>query len=173
MGTRQLMLLAFVVYAAGLSAVTLLTRPQCRRFLGALSGGLAVAVVGVGIEIVCQSLGYWHYPSTQQRTGPLAMYPVLVLMFAGYSLIGWRLMRRFGGRGWAAFLAAVTAVGVHRDYFVAGQKFGVIALAPGFTTALIDAMCWAGLTALAYGVMRLAAGPATSDFLTRWPWEPC
>ena len=171
MGMQQLMLLASCVYAVVLVIVTYFTRPKRRRFLGALAGGLAVAAVGVGIEIVCQSLGFWHYPSTAHRTGPLAMYPVIVLMWAIYSLIGWRFMRRFRWRGWAMFLAAVTVAGTLRDYFVAGQAFGVIGLAPGFTTVLVDAVCWAGLTAFAQGVMRLSAGPAASDPLARWPWE--
>jgi len=134
-----------------------------------LAGGLAVAVVGVGVEVVCQTLRLWRYHSTEQRYGPLLMYPVLVLMWAVYSLIGWRVMRRFGWRGQAVFLSAVTVLGTLRDYLEAGQALRLIALAPGITTVLVDAVCWAGLTALAQGVMRLVAGPSASDSLARRP----
>ena len=47
----------------------------------------------------------------------------------------------------------------------------MIALAPGLTTILVDVVCWAGLTALAQGVMRLVAGRAAADRLARRPWE--
>jgi len=167
--TTQILLLVACVYLAGLAVVTYFTRATRRRFLGALAGGLAVAVVGVGVEVLFQTLGFWHYPSAEQPYGPLLMYPVIVLMWAGYSLIGWRVMRRFGWRGQVMFLAAVTVLGTLRDYLVAGQALGFITLAPGIATVLVDAVCWAGLTALAQGVMRLVAGPAAADRLARRP----
>jgi hypothetical protein len=169
--TTQILLLATCLYLAGLAVLTYFTRATRRRFLGALAGGLAVAVVGVGVEILFQTLGFWHYPSAEQPYGPLLMYPVVALMWAGYSLIGWRVMRRFGWRGQVVFLAAVTVLGTFRDYLVAGQALGMIALAPGVATVLVDAVCWAGLTGLAQGVMRLVAGPAAADRLARRPWE--
>jgi hypothetical protein len=169
--TTQILLLGACVYLAGLAVVTYFTRATRRRFFGALAGGLAVAVVGVGVEVLFQTLGFWRYQSAEQPYGPVLMYPVLVLMWAGYSLIGWRVMRRFGWRGQVVFLAAVMALGTLRDYLVAGQALGFIALAPGIATVLVDAVCWAGLTALAQGVMRLVAGPAAADRLARRPWE--
>jgi hypothetical protein len=64
-------------------------------------------VVGVGIEVLFQTLGFWHYPSVDQRYGPVLMYSLIVLMWDGYSLMGWRVMRRFGWRGETVFLAVV------------------------------------------------------------------
>ena len=169
--TTQILLLATCVYLAGLALVTYLTRAGLRRFLGALAGGCAVAVVGAGVEILARTVGLWHYPSVEQPYGPLLMYPVLILMWAGYSLIGWRVMRRFGRRGLVVFLAAVMVLGTFRDYFVADKALGFITLSPGIGTILADGVCWSGLTALAMGVMRLVAGPATSDRLLRRRWE--
>jgi hypothetical protein len=80
-------------------------------------------------------------------------------------------MRRFGWRGEVVFLAAVMVLGTLRDYLEAEKALGLIALAPGVATVLVDAVCWAGLTALAQAVMRLVAGPAAADRLTRRPWE--
>ena len=171
MPMQQILLLASCVYFAFLVATVYFTRATARRVLGAVAGGMAVAVVGFGVEVLCQALGFWRYPSADTGHGPLLMYPLLVLIWAVFSLIGWRVMRRFGWRGEVVFLAVVTAQGTLRDYFEAGQALGLIALAPGLTTVLVDIVCWAGLTALAQGVMRVVAGPAVADRLAHRPWE--
>jgi hypothetical protein len=164
---QQLLALAACVYLVVFAVTIYFTRATARRALGAAAGGVAVAVVGLGVELLCQALGFWHYPSDDTGRGPLLMYPVLVLMFAVLALLGWRVVRRFGWRGAVAFLALVTVLGALRDYFEAGQALGMIVLAPGITTVLVDMGCWAGLTALAQGVMRLVAGPASADRLSR------
>jgi hypothetical protein len=165
--TTKLLLLASCVYLVGLALVTYLTRASQRRLVGALVGGLTVAVVGFGAEVAFQTLGLWHYPSVEQPYGPLLMYPVIFMMWAAYSLIGWRVTRRFGWRGQVVFLATVMVLGTFRDYLVAEKALGFIALTPGMTTMLVDAVCWGGLTALAQGVMQLIAGRATADRLAR------
>lgn len=164
---QQLLAIATCVYLVVFALTVYFTRATTRRALGAAAGGVAVAVVGFGVELVCQALGFWHYPSDDTGRGPLLMYPVLVLMFAVLSLIGWRVVRRFGWRGEVTFLALVSVLGALRDYFEAGQALGMIVLAPGLTTVVVDIGCWAGLTALAQGVMRLVAGPAAADRLSR------
>jgi hypothetical protein len=97
------------------------------------------------------------------------MYPAVVLMWATLSLIGWRIIRRFGWRGEAVFLVAIAVVGTIRDYKVAEQATGFIVLAPGIATVLVDLVAWSGLTAFAQGIMRLIAGPAGADRLARLP----
>jgi hypothetical protein len=167
--TTPLLLSVTAVYLVGLATLTYLTRATSRRFLGALVGGLTVAVVGVGVEVMFQTLGFWHYPSVDQRYGPVLMYPVVLLMWTGYSLIGWRVMRRFGWRGETVFLAAVAVFGTLRDFVIAWQMPDVIALSPRLSTVLVDLVLWSGLTALAQGAMSLVAGPATADRLARRP----
>src|SRR5688572_29622694 len=108
MTAQQLLLVAFCFYAVVLAVVAYFTRATWRRFLGALAGGLAVAVVGVGIEVLLQTLGFWHYPSAEQPYGPLLMYPAIVLAWGVLALLGWRVTRRFGWRGLAVFLTVVT-----------------------------------------------------------------
>ena len=62
-------------------------------------------------------------------------------------------------------------IGPLRDYQTAAKFPQLIVFAPGIVTAFVDGVCWAGLTALAQGVMRLVAGPAREDRLARRPWE--
>ena len=171
MSPQQVLLVGIGVHLVYLCAAIYFTRATARRALGAMAGGVVVAAVGFGVELACQALGLWHYPSDDTGRGPLLMYPALALLWATLALIGWRVMRRYGWRGEVAFLAAVALLGTLRDYFVAGQALGMISLAPGVTTVLVELVCWAGQTALAQAVMWPVAGPAGADRLARRPCE--
>jgi hypothetical protein len=162
--------IAIGVYLVVLALTAYLARPGVRRFLGALAGGAAVAVVGVGVEALCHYLGFWRYPSVDEPYGPLTLYPLVVVTFTILALVGWRIARRFGWWGQAAFLATLVLQGTLRDYLVAEQTLGIVVLAPGIPTMLVDAACWMGTAALAQGVMRLVAGRAAADRLGRRPW---
>jgi hypothetical protein len=83
-----------------------------------------------------------------------------VVAFAFLALVGWRVMRRFGGLGLAVFLGILAVVGTLRDYLIAGRLMGLVEFAPGVVLAIIDGLPWAGLTALAIAVMRAVSGPA-------------
>jgi hypothetical protein len=130
-----------------------------------------VAVVGVGIESLFHTLGFWRYPSVEEPYGPVVLYPLVVVVFAMLNLIGWRIMRRFGWRGWVTFVAILTMLGALRDFLVAEQALGIIVFAPGIATVLVDAAIWIVTVALAQVVMRLVAGPAGADRLTRRFWS--
>jgi hypothetical protein len=163
--TTYVLSLAIGIYLTLLIAAIYFTRATTRRWAGALAGGAAVAVAGIGVEIVAHTRGFWRYPGVETAYGPRLMYPLVVLVFALLALIGWRITRRFGWRGQALFLGAVTIVGTLRDYVVAGHMLKLIVIAPGLPTVLVDAACWAGTSALALAVMRLIAGPASGDRL--------
>lgn len=168
--TTQQLIIASCQYLVALVAVVYFTRATARRAAGALLGGIAVAVVGVGVETLAHRQGWWRYPSVETPYGPPLMYPIVVLIFAGLALIGWRVARRFGWRGQAAFLVAVALLGTLRDYAVAAWFLQFIVFAPGIKPVLpvlVDIACWGGLTALAQAVMRLVAGSAQSDRLAR------
>ena len=166
----QFLLVDIGVHLVYLCAAIYFTRATARRALGAVAGGVVVAAVGFGVELACQALGLWHYPSDDTGRGPLLMYPALALLWATLALIGWRVVRRFGWRGELVFLALVALLGTLRDYFV-GQALEMISLAPGVTTVLVELVCWAGQTALAQAVMWPVAGPAGADRLAPRPWE--
>ena len=171
MSPQELLLVIAGWHLVYLCAAVYFTRATARRVLGALVGGVAVAAVGYGVELACQALGLWYYPSDDTGRGPLLMYPSLAFLWAMLALIGWRVVRRFGWRGEVVFLAAVALLGTLRDYFAAGQALGVIVLAPGVTTVLVEIVYWAGQTALTQALMWLVAGPAAADRLARRRWE--
>ena len=164
--------IAIGLYSGLLAATAYFTRPSQRRFLGALAGGVAVAVTGVGIESLFHELGFWRYPSVEEPYGPVTLYPLVVIVFTMLALIGWRIIRRFGWRGWVAFVATLSTLGVIRDFLVADQVLGIIVLAPGIATILVDAAIWITTVALAQAVMRVMAGPSVADHLGRRPWSP-
>jgi len=170
MTTQQPILIAATcVYLVALATSVYFTRATARRAAGALIGGVAVGVVGVGIEVSAHTLGWWRYPSVETPYGPPLIYPTLVLQFAAIALVGWRVTRRFGWRGQVVFLGALAIIGTLRDYHWAARSPELIVFAPGIGTALVDAACWAGLAGLAQYVMRWVAGPARGDPFARRP----
>ena len=158
-----ILILASCVYLSILIAVIYFSRATPRRIVGALAGGGTVALVGTGVEALAHARGWWRYPSDDTPIGPVAMYPLIVLLFAFLALFGWIVMRQYGRRGTAVFLGILAIVGALRDYFIAGKLLGLIVFAPGVLLWIIDGFLWAGLTALAILVMRLVSGPARID----------
>ncbi|HXJ57264.1 MAG TPA: hypothetical protein VNU68_11420 [Verrucomicrobiae bacterium] len=160
MTTPPLILIAASgIYLVGLMVTAYFTRATRKRIIGALSGGVAVAVVGVAIECLAHARGWWRYPFIGTAYGPPLIYPIVVLAFAALALIGWRVTRRFGWRGQALFLSAVTMLGTLRDYRIAAWVPQLIEFAPGLGTVLVDAGCYAVLLTLAQIVMRFVSGP--------------
>jgi predicted tellurium resistance membrane protein TerC len=106
-----ILIVASCVYLVAMVVTAYLTRATSRRVKGALIGGAAVALVGVGVECLAHAMGWWRYPNVETPYGPPLMYPVVILLFAALSLIGLRVTRRFSWRGQVAFLGAVTVLG--------------------------------------------------------------
>ena len=107
----QILILASCVYLSMLAATIYFTRATTRRVLGALAGGVAVAVVGAGVEAFAHAQGWWRYTADDTPYGPVALYPALVMIFAFLAMIGWVVTRRFGWRGVAVFLAVLAVAG--------------------------------------------------------------
>lgn len=168
MKTQQFIFIAgSCVYAVVLAATAYFTRARARRFAGALMGGVAVGIVGVGIESLAHTLGWWRYPSVETPYGPPLMYPAVIFLLTALALVGWRVTRRFGWRGQVVFLAALAILGTIRDYQVAARLPELIVFAPGIVPVLVDAACWAGVAGLAQAVMRWVTGPSRGDRLAR------
>jgi hypothetical protein len=82
------------------------------------------------------------------------------------ALISWRVTRRFGGRGQLAFIGIMSIYGPIRDRIGAAAT-GLMVFAPGMIPLIGHAMIWALSVIAMQAVMRLVAGAARSDRLTR------
>lgn len=155
-------------YLILLAVVAVFTRATPWRIMGALAGGLAVGVVGLGIIALGERAKWWHQVITWQPYF-LALLLVNFALCAFVFLITWRIARRFGWRGLslAAIFAAV--IGPPRDYWYMARfpKWG--AYNWGVATVLVISAAYVLLGILGHGVMRLVAGPAREDRLARWP----
>ena len=123
-------------YLIVLGIVIHFTRATALRAWGAVTGGAAVSIVGIGVEWKCEALGFWRYPFSSSPYGPSQIYPAVLLQFAVIALLGWRATWRWGRRGLTFFLLAITGCGAIRDYSYAWFWPGLMTLKPGLTNAL-------------------------------------
>jgi hypothetical protein len=169
MTTHQLYLFNGL-YLVVTAVVAILTRATWRRIVGALAGGTAVGVLGLGIVAIGEKVGLWHMVLTWEPYF-LTLFLIDCALCAFVFLITWRVARRFGGRGLAVVLVFVAIIGPPRDYWYMKQFPEWGAYAPGIAPVLAISASYVLLIALGHGVMRLVAGPARADRLARRPWE--
>jgi len=105
---------------------------------------------------------------------PLLFYLIQSLVLMAHRsppLIGWRIHRRFGTRGLVVFLVLFPIYGAIHDYggttavASSGMMSTTIVFAPGPVALVADALCYETMAIVALLVLRLIAGPATSDLL--------
>ncbi len=165
MTTPQLVLVT-CAYLIELVAVGYFTRATSRRILGAVVGGAAVGVFGLGAIILGNALELWRVPIfwTPPYFLPL-FYLGLAISVTPIYLVTWRLARRFGWRGLAVFICIVAIIGPPRDYLFAATFPAWMVFAPGVAPILADAAAYVGIVAIGHAVMRLIAGPSCEDKL--------
>lgn len=159
------------LYLILLVVVAVLTHATARRIRGALAGGFAVGVAGLGIIALGEKAGWWHQVIAW-RPYFLALLVVNFALCAFVFLITWRIARRFGGRGLALAAIFAAVIGPPRDYWYMARfpEWGTYTW--GVATVLAISAAYVLLGILGHGVMRLVAGPARQDRLAHWPWEP-
>jgi hypothetical protein len=158
-----------VLYLVELVVVVYFTRPTWRRISGAFVGGAAVAVMGTAAIVLGNVLGLWHVPIFWTPYFLTLFYLGFAISVTPIYLVTWRLARRFGWRGLALFIAIVAIIGPPRDYLFAATFPAWMVFAPGVAPILADAITYIGLVALGHAMMRLTAGPARKDRLSRRP----
>jgi hypothetical protein len=168
--TAQQIILLGSAYLIELVLVIYFTRATARRVAGALVGAVAAGLLAMGAIVLCEALGWWRvsFAST------LYCLPLFYLGLASLTpiyLVTWRLVRRFGWRGLAAFIGIVTIIGPSRDYLIAAMFPEWMVFAPGIAPMLADAATYAALVFVGHDVMRLIAGPARRDRLARQPTD--
>jgi hypothetical protein len=169
--TRQQIILWACAYLIELGAVVYFTRATARRVMGALVGGAAAGLLGLGAIALCEALGWWRVPFASTPYFLPLFYLGLSISLTPIYLVTWRLARRFGWRGLAVFIGIVTAIGPPRDYLIAVMFPKWMVFAPGVAPILADGATYAGMVLLGHAVMRLIAGNSSEDQLARHPME--
>ena len=142
--------LAFVI-------VAYFTRATLRRISGALAGGAIVGVMGMGMIILGERVGWWKM---SLLSGPVLLYTGLAISVSPIYLVTWRIARRFGWRGLAVFAGIATIIGPPRDCFIAAKFPEWMVFSAGVAPILADAAAYAGIVLLGHAVMRLVSGPS-------------
>ena len=166
MTTAQLILMNGV-YLMVLVTVIYLTRASVRRVTGALAAGIAVGLVTLSSLAFGVKIGWWQIPMQWTPFLLFLLYSGLVISCAPIYLVIWRVVRRYGWRGLAAFAVAAAIIGPIRDYRVAATFPEWIVFASGVAPVLAVAMIYVMIVILGYAVMRLIAGPTHLDRLAQ------
>ena len=167
--TRQQIILWACAYLVEFVVVVYFTRATARRVMGAMAGGAAAGLLGLGAIDLSEALGWWRIPFASTPFFLPLFYLGLSISLTPIYLVTWRVTRRFGWRGLAVFLCAVAVIGPPRDYLIAATFPKWMVFAPGVAPILADAATYVGIVALGHAVMRLIAGPAGEDRLARDP----
>jgi hypothetical protein len=159
------------LYLTLLVVVAFLTRATARRIAGALAGGAAFGVVGLGIIAVGEKVGWWHMAITWEPYFLTLMFLGFVVSCAPVYLLTWRVARRFGWRGLAVFTVVAAVIGPPRDewYMARFPEWG--SYGPGIAPVLAIAATYAIMVLLGHSMTCLVAGPARGSRLARRPWE--
>lgn len=151
-----------------LVGVAYVSRAQVRRVASSMVGG---AVFSVLVTVVPISMGWRRFVVVEHSTQALLLlYTTGVLAGAFIALIGWRIARRFGWRGPAAFVIVVSIGGPIRERLYLSAAH-LMVVAPGTLPWIAYTLSWACALLLSLSIMRLIAGPARDDPLARTRWR--
>src|SRR5262249_48453760 len=155
MTTQQLHLFNFL-YSVILVVVALLTRATARRIAGALAGGAAAGVVGLGIIVLAERVGWWRMASTWE---PYFLMLALIdfTLCAFVFLLTWRIARRFGRQGLAALLVVLAFFGPVRDHWYMRRFPEWGSYGPGFAPVLPISSSYLIFAPLRPGAIRVVA----------------
>jgi len=170
--TTQQIILFTCAYLVELGVVIYFTRATVRRLMGAVVGGAAAGLLGLGAITLCEALGWWRVPFASTPYVLALFYLGLSISLMPIYLVTWRVARRFGWSGLAVFIGIVTIIGPPRDYLIAAMFPKWMVFAPGVRPILADGATYAGIVVLGHAVMRLIAGPAREDRLSATSPEP-
>jgi len=169
MTTQQLHLMNGF-YLVALILVAFFTRATARRIAGALVGGIAGGGMALGVDALGEEWGWWRMAIWGPSLLPLVYLDFVVSVMPIY-LVTWRVARKFGWRGLAVVAGGLAGIGPPRDYAYMARFPAWGSYARGIVPVLAIAAIYALLLPLGHGVMRLVAGPASADRLSRRPWE--
>ena len=164
--TTQQLYLFNGLYLIVVIAVAYFTRATARRLVGALVAGAVISVVGLGIIVLGERVGWWHMVIDWEPYH-LTLLLIGLAECAFIYLLTWRIARRFGSRGLAMSVVGAAIIGPPRDYWYMAKFPEWGAYAPGPAPVIAIAATYALIVGLGHAVMWLVAGPSTADQLAR------
>jgi hypothetical protein len=124
----------------------------------------------LGVIVFGESIGWWRAPMASTPSFLPLFCVGAAISCSPIYLITWRVARRFGSNGLAVCLLVAAVIGPPRDYLIATIYPEWITFAPGIAPVLAVSATYVSIVAVGHGVMRLIAGLAKQDRLTRRPW---
>lgn len=143
-----------------------LTRAGYWRVAAALLGGLVAAGFAFTLDYAAFEFGWWSYGHMEIHA-PVATYASTALWFgAGLGLVGWRIMRNWGGVGEGLFFLLFPLLGLARDFAMAASGVG-FSFGAGWVPVAVSAAGWLAIAFIVQLVMQLLVGGVDAD-----PLEP-
>jgi hypothetical protein len=155
------LVLALLVGAAYVS------RAQTLRAASSIVGG---AIFSVFVIVIPISMGWRRFVPLEHSAQALwLLYAIGIPFGAILALASWRIARRFGWRGLAAFVIVASIGGPIRERLYLSAAH-LMVVAPGAVPKIAYTLSWASALLLSHAIMRLMAGPAVDDRLARRQW---
>lgn len=157
-----------------------LTRAGYWRVAAALMSGLVAAAFAFCVDRAAFEFGWWTYGKMETHA-PIVAYATTVLWFGGgLGLVGWRMIRNWGGAGEALYFFGFVALGLGRDFALSATGMG-FTWGAGYLPVMISAASWLVIAFLVQLGMQLLVGSVDSDPLaperlpalepTAWPFD--
>jgi hypothetical protein len=140
----QALLIGLIVAPSLFILCAYLTHATRRHMLGAMVGGLLYTMINYSWDRAAAAFGWWTYPSwTASGQFPLTGYLLAGIVGGAFGLVGWRVIRRWGLKGFAVFLLFWAIYGFIHDY--GGSRLfassGLMVFGKGFVPIIAN-MLW-------------------------------
>ena len=164
----ELVSITYLVLAL-LVGVAYVSRAQMLRAASSIAGG---AIFSVFVTVIPISMGWRQFVPLEHSSQALwLLYTIGISFGAILGLAGWRIARRFGWRGLAAFVIVVSiGAPIRERLFLSAAHLMVVV--PGWVPGIAYTLSWACALLLSHSTMRLMAGHAGNDRLAPRPWIP-
>ena len=160
--------------------VAWLTRAGYWRTAAALLSGLVAAAFAFGVDRAAFEFGWWTYGKMVTHA-PVAAYATTALWFGGgLGLVGWRMIRNWGGAGEALYFIGFVLLGLARDFALSATGVGFV-WGEGYLPVAVSAASWLVIAFLVQLGMQVLVGSVDSDPLaperlpalepTSWPFD--
>lgn len=141
-----------------------LTRASYWRIAASLLGGLVAAGFAFGLDLAAFEFGWWSFGQMEMHA-PIETYACTALWFgAGLGLVGWRVMRNWGGLGEALFFGLFPVLGLARDFVLSASGLG-FSFGAGWIPIAVSAGGWLAVAFIVQLVMQLLVGSIDADAL--------